>query len=247
VFKTKKYFSFLIGSFILITVAVVLFFGQIQIIGSQSDSENSQNFEVIENECLEEFLTTVEGISSYYSRKFHNRKTASGEKFDMFGFTAAHRRLPFGTIVKVENLNNGKTVLVRINDRGPFTKGRIIDVSYRAMKEIDGLRSGVPKATIHYFDEKNVIENFDNSYFLCYSLQHPFNIIRKENAVIVDEATDFEEAMNKFYSLEEQNEFPIYLFVEAGKTQRNPKFFIGYLNLETVNGVETATVSSIAE
>ena len=148
----------------------------------------------------------------------------------MFGYTAAHRRLPFGTIVKVENLSNGDAVLVRINDRGPFVKGRIIDISYRAAKEINGLRTGVPRVRIHHFDANSVENYFDNSYYLGYSTQHSFVIVKKENVMLLSETSDFEEAMNVFSSLEKQNYMYPYLFVEAGKTQRNPKYFIGYIN-----------------
>lgn len=71
----------------------------------------------------------TEGKASYYANRFHGRKTASGETFRIHDFTAAHRTLPFGTSVKVTNLDNGKEVVVRINDRGPHLKSRVIDVS----------------------------------------------------------------------------------------------------------------------
>lgn len=87
--------------------------------------------------------TALRGEASYYGRGFHGRKTASGEKFDMHALTAAHRTLPMGTRVRVTNLDNGRTVVVRINDRGPFHKRRIIDVSYAAAHKLDMLRSGV--------------------------------------------------------------------------------------------------------
>jgi rare lipoprotein A len=73
-----------------------------------------------------------EGIASWYGRPFHGRPAASGEIYNMYGITAAHRTLPFGTIVRVHDLENGKDVTVRINDRGPFVEGRIIDLSYAA-------------------------------------------------------------------------------------------------------------------
>lgn len=76
------------------------------------------------------------GKASYYGKKFNGRRTASGEYFNLRHFTAAHRTLAFGTNVRVVNLDNGKHVVVRINDRGPFMKGRIIDVSAAAAKEI---------------------------------------------------------------------------------------------------------------
>jgi len=87
-------------------------------------------------------------MASYYARKFHRRKTASGERFDNYAMTAAHKTLPFGTEVKVTNSNNGKSVTVRINDRGPFVKGRIIDLSRAAFSQIADLDRGVVKVEI---------------------------------------------------------------------------------------------------
>jgi len=75
---------------------------------------------------------TTEGIASWYGHPYHGRPTASGEIYNMYDMTAAHRTLPFGTQVKVHDLENGHDVTVRINDRGPFVKGRIIDLSYAA-------------------------------------------------------------------------------------------------------------------
>lgn len=84
---------------------------------------------------------TQEGVASWYGPGFHGRKTANGERFDTYDLTAAHKTLPFNTMVRVINLSNDKTVIVRINDRGPFSKGRIIDLSKAAKEEIgmDGL------------------------------------------------------------------------------------------------------------
>jgi rare lipoprotein A len=84
------------------------------------------------------------GRAAWYGDRYHGRKTASGERFDQDAFTAAHRTLPFGTVVQVKNLDNDRTVNVRINDRGPFgRKTRIIDVSRAAARVLDMERSGV--------------------------------------------------------------------------------------------------------
>mgnify|MGYP000019415415 CR=1 FL=1 len=88
------------------------------------------------------------GIASYYARKFQNRKTASGERFDNNSMTAAHKTLPFGTEVIVKNLNNGRSVKVRINDRGPFIKGRIIDLTRVAFSTIASIDEGLAKVEI---------------------------------------------------------------------------------------------------
>ena len=82
------------------------------------------------------------GTASYYGAKFQGRRTASGEKFDMHAMTAAHRTLPFGTLVAVTNPRNGKTVTVRINDRGPFHGNRILDVSRAAATELGLIQRG---------------------------------------------------------------------------------------------------------
>ena len=88
------------------------------------------------------------GIASYYGRKFHGRSTASGERFDMHAMTAAHPSLPFGTMVRVTRLKNNRSVTVRINDRGPFVRGRIIDLSLAAAKKIDMLADGLSRVRI---------------------------------------------------------------------------------------------------
>jgi len=88
------------------------------------------------------------GMASYYARIFQHRKTANGERFDNNSMTAAHKTLPFGTEVIVKNINNGKSVKVRINDRGPFVKGRIIDLTRTAFSQIANLDKGIEKVEI---------------------------------------------------------------------------------------------------
>jgi rare lipoprotein A len=86
----------------------------------------------------------LEGLASYYAEPYHGRRTASGEIFDSYQeLTAAHRTLPFNTMVRVTNTANGREVDVRVNDRGPFIDGRVIDLSIRAAREIDLVRAGV--------------------------------------------------------------------------------------------------------
>lgn len=88
------------------------------------------------------------GLASFYAAKFQNRKTASGERLNNNSMTAAHRTLPFGTQVIVKNVNNGKSVKVRINDRGPFIKGRIIDLTRSAFSQIASLETGIVRVEI---------------------------------------------------------------------------------------------------
>jgi rare lipoprotein A len=83
------------------------------------------------------------GKASWYGGKFHGRKTASGERYNQHAMTAAHKKLPFGTYVRVTNLKNGRSCVVRINDRGPFVRGRVIDLSAAAAKQIGVYSAGV--------------------------------------------------------------------------------------------------------
>lgn len=92
------------------------------------------------------------GISSWYGPNFHGKLTANGEVYDMNGVTAAHRTLPFGTILLVENLDNGKTVQVRINDRGPYAKDRIIDLSKAAAERIEMIGPGTARVRLYLLE-----------------------------------------------------------------------------------------------
>jgi rare lipoprotein A len=103
--------------------------------------EEQEQLETIPTESS--FVVKIEyGKASYYADKFQGKPTASGELYDRNKLTAAHRTLPFGTSCRVTNTANKKTVIVRINDRGPHVKGRIIDLSYQAMRLLDGIRAG---------------------------------------------------------------------------------------------------------
>jgi len=93
------------------------------------------------------------GVVSWYGAAFHDRPTASGERFDSEAFTMAHPTLPFGTQVKVTNLRNGRTVVVRVNDRGPFVGKRIADLSRAAAAQLGMMKRGVAKARIEVLDE----------------------------------------------------------------------------------------------
>lgn len=93
-----------------------------------------------------------EGEASWYGPGFHGRQTASGEVYDMEAMTAAHRELPFGSRVRVVNLDNGRETHVRINDRGPFARGRVLDLSRAAAREIDMLGSGTARVRIEVLE-----------------------------------------------------------------------------------------------
>lgn len=101
------------------------------------------------------------GIASWYGPDFHSKKTSNGEVYNMYALTAAHKTLPMNTVVKVHNLENGKSVVVRINDRGPFVKGRIIDLSNKAAHAIEMVRKGTANVKITVLGYNGEIENYD--------------------------------------------------------------------------------------
>lgn len=100
---------------------------------------------------------TQQGKASYYATKFHGRKTANGEIYRNDALTAAHPKLPFHTMVRVTNVSNGKSVVVRVNDRGPHTKARIVDVSHAAAKEIDMIRAGIATVRLEVISAKGEV------------------------------------------------------------------------------------------
>ena len=95
------------------------------------------------------------GVASWYGRQFHGRKTASGETFDMNAMTAAHRSLPLNCYIRVTNKNNGKSVIVKVNDRGPFHGNRVVDLSYGAAKSLGITNSGTASVSIERVDGPN--------------------------------------------------------------------------------------------
>ena len=95
------------------------------------------------------------GMASWYGRQFHGRKTASGETFDMNGLTAAHRSLPLNCYIRVTNKNNGKSVIVKVNDRGPFHGNRVVDLSYGAAKSLGITNAGTASVSIERVDGPN--------------------------------------------------------------------------------------------
>lgn len=97
-------------------------------------------------------VLTVEGVASYYAHDFHGRTTANGETYDMYAMTAAHKSFPFNTVIRVHNLANDKSIVVRINDRGPFVEGRIIDLSLEAARKIDMIDSGTARVRLEVLE-----------------------------------------------------------------------------------------------
>ena len=103
-------------------------------------------------------LGQTEGQASYYANHFHGRRTSSGSIYDKNGYTCAHRTLPFGTMLKVTNLRNNKSTIVKVTDRGPFTQRRIIDLSYAAARDIGLVGVGVTRVRIEKVTSEEVNE-----------------------------------------------------------------------------------------
>lgn len=132
-FMIKKFFRYIA----LLSILIIAFGCSQTIRFSNTDSEQAE----ITTKSSKE--SVINGKASYYGQKFHGRHTASGEVYDMNKFTAAHRTLMFGTQLKVTNLWNNRSVIVRVNDRGPFKKGRVLDLSKAAAAELDMIAAGV--------------------------------------------------------------------------------------------------------
>ena len=129
------------------------------------------------------------GYASWYGPKFHGRRTASGEVFNMYSLTAAHRTLPLGTYVRVTNLKNGRSVVVKINDRGPFVRGRIIDLSYAAARRLGMVRDGVVPVEIVVLGTPQEASSYYSRFHFGYhyvqvgSFKDWFNAIRLAKAI----------------------------------------------------------------
>ncbi len=132
-------------------IILLIFFYQ-QVFGSTQTSPPTQRPYVINNKKYYPIPSSTgyveTGIASWYGSDFHGRSTSNGERYNMYDHTAAHKLLPMNTILLVKNLENGSEEVVRINDRGPFVRGRIIDLSYTTAKNLDILKKGTSKVTI---------------------------------------------------------------------------------------------------
>ena len=138
-------------------VTSLLFFTSVFIfIGCSSSprftSDRGQGRRVVQTEKIALGSGIEEGVASYYADQFDGRQTSNGETYDMYALTAAHPTHPFNTTVRVTNLNNGRSVILRINDRGPFLKDRIIDVSYTAAKQLQMIGTGTAPVRVEVVD-----------------------------------------------------------------------------------------------
>jgi rare lipoprotein A len=162
-------------------------------------------------------IFVMNGGSSFYGSKFHNRKTSSGQRYDMNKFTAAHRTLPFGTIVRVTNTNTNKSSLVIINDRGPFIRKRIIDISNKAAKAIGN--PGIPPVRISGISNSNYPDsNFYSNKFIVFPLIKDVSLAEWYDINFMKQMSDFSEAVELIHTLQALNpNVPYCLVVSANE------------------------------
>ena len=126
------------------------------------------------------------GVASWYGSKFDGKATACGERYDMYKYTAAHKTLPIPSYVNVKNLTNGKSVIVKINDRGPFIDNRIIDLSYAAAKKIDMLSEGTALVRVKSVSEAEAAESFKKNNLGIFSTNIFEKIVlRNKNKILI--------------------------------------------------------------
>jgi len=177
-------------------------------------------------------LWTSEGIASYYGNKFHLRKTSNGERYNKNDHSAAHRNLPFGTIIRVTNTSNYKSTLVRINDRGPFVRKRIVDLSRAAAEDINGL--GIPKVSISGFVPKKLDIEMKENYFLAYSTTDDPAIYSKDIFDIIGDYKEFQNVLEDYQYLIKVNpsfDNNLFILISADEYNFNPnkvEYKLGY-------------------
>lgn len=126
------------------------------------------------------------GVASWYGKDFHGKRTSSGTPYNMHSYSAAHKTLPIPTYVKVTNLENGKSINVRVDDRGPFSKGRIIDLSYRAAKDLDVIGKGTAKVKVEALAPYQHLTADKAAYGHTYTPQPTFSDSRGDVIEITD-------------------------------------------------------------
>ncbi|MFP4369301.1 MAG: septal ring lytic transglycosylase RlpA family protein [Candidatus Kapaibacterium sp.] len=210
--KAVRYFAFfLIPILVLLSIQIFVSAGESdEILKNMSESRNyitldEEKINLDDINLAGDIILDKTGTASYYAHRFHNRRTANGERYNMHELTAAHKTLPFGTILRITNLKNDKKVLVRINDRGPYVGKRIIDLSLASAKAIEG--KGLPAVRMEGFiAEENFAgrimksEKFDSTetYFFGYSYDKDLICVPSSALVFADTDDEFEQIVNKY-------------------------------------------------
>lgn len=164
------------------------------------------------------------GIASWYGKKFHGRRTANGEIYDMYAMTAAHTRLPLPTYVRVRNLANGRSIIVRVNDRGPFSGKRVIDLSYAAARKLDFVMQGTAQVEI------TAISNQANSSQPLPENKHIFLQI----AAFYNQAN----AQKTYRELQHKTSQPLH--IQTAQTHQGMLYRVQIGPFASINGAEEA-------
>jgi rare lipoprotein A (peptidoglycan hydrolase) len=204
---------------------------------TESISAHQQVTQDIESYNISYFFTYREtGNASWYGKRFHNRKTASGERYNMFALTAAHKKLPLGSIVRVKNNKTNETVLLKINDRGPYVKKRIIDLSYASAQFVSGATNpNVQIETLLAQDNSHLIPN-DDKYFFGFSYDLPLVCIPSKVINFVYNTDDFDTVVAKYNEILKENPGKlVYIFTDAGKIKYKynnlqENYYVGIFN-----------------
>lgn len=141
---------------------------------TNSNSEinpRARKIRAISNLELSSLQLVEKGVASWYGSKFDGRLTANGERYDMHALTAAHRTLPFNTIVLVKNMDNGQTAVVRVNDRGPFVDNRIIDLSKKAARKLGMIGTGTARVRLYTLEGALAEESIENIKVATFTIQ----------------------------------------------------------------------------
>ena len=196
------------------------------------NNEQSPNIE--DYNIAQHFEFQQTGNASWYGKQFHNRKTASGEKYDMYKLTAAHKKLPFGTIVRVTNTKTGETVLLRITDRGPYAKKRIIDLSYSSAQFVSGNTN--PAVKLEALIDKDNLSNSlaGTNYLFGYSYDWPLVCIPQNVVDVIETLEDFDEAIEVYNKVIESHPGQL-VFIFTPPQSKQEIFYIGLFRPEIKN------------
>lgn len=240
--KEKIFATILFASFLLFSGVIVLITSRSLVLAENKTNtdmklENSQ-LNILDYDISEFFYFNQEGKSSWYGKKFHKRKTASGEVFNMNEFTAAHRTLPFGTIVRIRNLENNRTILVKINDRGPFVYSKVIDLSFIAAKTLGSL--GNSKVELEALIPRSSDElDLSEQYFFGYSFEYPLICLPQSKLIFEKEFSNFDEALEYYSQITSDNvDNFYYIFVpvqlyDKSNSIATEKYYVGKINTGT--------------
>ncbi len=179
------------------------------------------------------------GNASWYGKRFHNRKTACGERYNMYALTAAHKKLPLGSIVRVTNNATKESVLLKINDRGPYVKKRIIDLSYSSARRISGATNPNVKIETLLAQSNAELIPTDDDYYFGYSYELPLVCIPAKVINFAYTGKDFDKAIEKYEKTIADNPGKlVYIFTRAGKIRYKynnlkEEYFVGVFNPPT--------------